>query len=303
MTRIDHRPSAPVLNGNDGAQLQGRMLQEMERQWLDNWGAANAAHSDPAPAEPAQAATASAISTAGVQTAMLNGCTPNGTQAASPHPKPPDRDTSESVRTTRQASQAGHRHAEQGIERPGGGKLADAEDSPTPSRDDLPRAGAGTPFAATALTTTPESASASLPAIAPAGAASTAAAPGLAAAARAPDLPAGDDAGSGSAPAAEPRRLPAVDADLGPHKLTLRELTPDLVQATLRDSQLNHAASQLAAQGLARALMEAGYAQVRVVVNGRHSQGERTDGDETAPLASFTDPTPEPAPKDRIHGH
>jgi hypothetical protein len=51
MNRIDLLP-LPHPNGMDGAQLQRRMLQDLERQWLDSWGAANAAQPKPASASP-----------------------------------------------------------------------------------------------------------------------------------------------------------------------------------------------------------------------------------------------------------
>ena len=49
----------------------------------------------------------------------------------------------------------------------------------------------------------------------------------------------------------------------------LRELSDQSVLASMRDTELSGPQSQAAAEGLARALMEAGYAQVQVVVNGQ----------------------------------
>jgi len=115
-----------------------------------------------------------------------------------------------------------------------------------------------------------------------------------------------DDAGTSAA--ARARRMPSsttlADGDIGPRRLTLRELAPDLVQATLRDTQLDLAASRLAAQGLARALMEAGYAQARVVVNGQTGRAAAADGDldhatPSAPVHPFT----ANVSKDPIHGN
>ena len=53
--------------------------------------------------------------------------------------------------------------------------------------------------------------------------------------------------------------------------------------------------------------MEAGYAQVKVVVNGQHSRGEDAELDDARPLAATaTDPNDsfsETAPKDHAHGN
>lgn len=59
--------------------------------------------------------------------------------------------------------------------------------------------------------------------------------------------------------------------DAGLHRLMLRELNDQAVLASMRDARLDAHASEWAAQGLAMALMEAGYARVQVVVNG-HTQ-------------------------------
>ncbi len=75
---------------------------------------------------------------------------------------------------------------------------------------------------------------------------------------------------AGDAPAHEPQRI------------TLRELNADTVQATLRDAQLGAQASMLAARGLHHALMEAGYARIRVVVNGKSVKSDGAPGDAAA---------------------
>lgn len=76
----------------------------------------------------------------------------------------------------------------------------------------------------------------------------------------------------------------------GPQRLTLRELSDNEVLASMRDSLLTPAQSQLAAQGLARALMEAGYAKVQVVVNGRLTANPATNtGPETDNHSQETD--------------
>lgn len=74
---------------------------------------------------------------------------------------------------------------------------------------------------------------------------------------------------------------PADIPDPGPRRLMLRELNEQEVLASMRDAQLTSAESALAAQGLARALMQAGYARVQVFVNGRQHQ-HAADGDGAA---------------------
>lgn len=63
------------------------------------------------------------------------------------------------------------------------------------------------------------------------------------------------------------------------HRITLRELDASTVQATLRDAQLDTRSSELAARGLHHALMEAGYARIRVVVNGHAVKTGANDRD------------------------
>lgn len=97
----------------------------------------------------------------------------------------------------------------------------------------------------------------------------------------------------------------AEDAAAGPRRLTLRETDPQSVLATLRDVELGAQQSQLAADGLARALMEAGYARVHVVVNGRQPG---TEQDATGAALFASSPPNEAssrtnqAPKERRHG-
>lgn len=58
------------------------------------------------------------------------------------------------------------------------------------------------------------------------------------------------------------------EAEPNPRFLRLRELNSHEAIASLRDTDLNRPDSRRVAQGLARALMEAGYERVQVVVNG-----------------------------------
>lgn len=69
------------------------------------------------------------------------------------------------------------------------------------------------------------------------------------------------------------------ETEPNPRFLRLREVSPSEAVASLRDAELDRSDSQRAAQGLARALMEAGYSRVQVVVNGvleKQGDGERS---------------------------
>lgn len=318
MNRIDHRPASPPP---DGAQLQRRMLQDLERQWLDSWGAASAAQADgvrasptPMPQPPASQGFASTgdadLSTPDRSTPAA--IAPENAQSSDPAPA----DAAPTRPAQRQDDR--HRSSEEAVSilaaRPplsGIAALAtNAVATADPNVDAAVSAGACagacaaavTPLAVAALPVESSSAAALLVAPTPVSAAATIG--GTAFAAQTTTSPPASDATTTAAPAKR-AMPPAASDDLGPTRLTLRELDPDHVQATLRDAQLGHAASQLAAQGLARALMEAGYAQVRVVVNGRAGHVERTDSgsDDTAPPAASTDSFTATAPKDRIHGN
>lgn len=86
---------------------------------------------------------------------------------------------------------------------------------------------------------------------------------------------------------------PASDA-LGPQRIMLRELSDHEVLASMRDAILTPTQSQFAAQGLARALMEAGYARVQVVVNGKPALNltaisSEKSGDQVAEVPPSTD--------------
>lgn len=99
---------------------------------------------------------------------------------------------------------------------------------------------------------------------------------------------------------------PAAMQDSSPRHLMLRELNEQEVLASLRDAQLTASESAWAAQGLARALMQAGYARVQVVVNGQQHQQEAADG-EGAPNATAETsraglPNPDATPGSH-HGH
>jgi hypothetical protein len=310
MNRIDHRPVVSVLNGADGAQLQRRMLQELERQWLDSWGTASAAQSE-APA----AAAAQETKTARFQTLAENGSQGSVRSVAGRGLQSVvDKAAGSSSQAQMRADTNGRRVAppEPSVgPAEAGNDSANAAEAPpqTATGAQQPALHSSSPIAPTGAMTSSstESVSASAGLLALSGM-TRAAPPGLAIAVRALPFQNGTEPDAASTPLARANPKPqAQDGDLGSHKLTLRELAPDLVQATLRDTQLDLPASQLAAQGLARALMEAGYAQVRVVVNGQHSRSGAVDPDDTTassvPSDAFTASLPKTAAKDRSHGN
>lgn len=96
------------------------------------------------------------------------------------------------------------------------------------------------------------------------------------------------------------RAIPVADPDGEPaaQHLMLRDLNEQEVLASLRDVHLGSAQSQTAAQELARALMQAGYARVQVVVNGYQQKlGEtpikdREDSAGSAELSVGLNPQP-----------
>lgn len=110
-------------------------------------------------------------------------------------------------------------------------------------------------------------------------------------------------------PTAAPRssKPASMAPEPGTRRLTLRELDAQQVLAAVRDTQLNGAESQAAAQELARALMQAGYARVQVVVNGR--QERRTESAVADPPSADTSaqtevsPTPSTNAEATRHGH
>lgn len=315
MNRIDHHPPAGP-NGMDGAQLQRRMLQDLERQWLDSWGAANAAQLEPASVSPdpqmatARSSTFSAndtahnglLSTAGASLPTPDRHAAGVSNAARAEGAPADR-SALGRPTKREADREPTDPVDARVARqPEDGNFGEA---PQHTALGLQAGFVGVwhspPAVAAAVHMAPELA---LPiAIAP----TAAVAPSLVLAAQAGMLASAPEAEQTGAPATRKSQPHTAAGDPGTSKLTLRELAPDLVQATLRDTQLDLPASQLAAQGLARALMEAGYGQVRVVVNGQHSRSERAEPDDDARPAelssSRTDSSPETAPKDPAHGN
>jgi len=320
MNRIDHRPAGAALNGTDGAQMQRHMLQELERQWLDSWGAASAAQPEapPAAAEPdARAAGFQAFaerdSPEGSRSDGENSSRPMAGRATGSSNPTQAQSQAQANPTRQRASSTGPADAHRpDTDNDSSNAVATAVASATTGAQQ-PALPLNSPALQISSTTLSSAVSAETsPGLVAPSAAVMAAPLGLAmAAARTESLQNGAEPDAASARAARAHPKPqAQDGDFGPHKLTLRELSPDLVQATLRDTQLDLPASQLAAQGLARALMEAGYAQVRVVVNGQHSRSEPADPDDatTSPALAaspdaFTDSLPETAPKDRSHGN
>lgn len=121
----------------------------------------------------------------------------------------------------------------------------------------------------------------------------TAAAPGAAAQGAMQEGDAGASEGAAEASGTKHKARPAASAQPGSdsspqdrQRITLHELDAATVQATLRDAQLTAQASELAARGLHHALMEAGYARVRVVVNGHAVKPDPAARDSSAQDAS-----------------
>jgi len=73
----------------------------------------------------------------------------------------------------------------------------------------------------------------------------------------------------------------------------------------MRDTELTSSQSQIAADGLARALMEAGYARIQVVVNGQQHRNERGDASSKAGSGSSMNDQPQSSnttSQERLHG-
>lgn len=331
MTFVHNHPPSTVGRADEGAALQRRLMQDLERQWLDTWSAADQLQTKVAPApqtqpraevlDPAQAASA-AQSVSAPGTGMQAQAAPGGHEMTSSVQGPASSNPIEST-TGRQPAAA----PEVGSQlSPAAGKQAalsdvqaarfsETQDQPVAvsaplvgSRDasgsaaqsdasssQLPVLPIPGPLAASAsLGSRAETSESALAATSPTPAAVGRAAT-LGMAAGATGTPANQDTAEHEA-AAPPRqsfKQTSTEAELGPRHLMLRETSDESVLATMRDTELGGAQSQLAADGLARALMEAGYARVQVVVNG---QQHRKDRGETAATTtdrpSATDPKP-----------
>lgn len=324
MNRIDHRPAALALNSTDGAQLQRHMLQELERQWLDSWGTASAAQSDSAPVPQSSDRPpdiGGAASNDLHAEAIAESARPGSRLAASWSGRAGETTAaSTSLVETRAAMAASEKsgntpappvYVGPGVApmfSPPGGDAPTGKQMP-PRATEPPRDASDGAWHHPTLAAMPLDAPGSQPAGLAMGAAALAAQPPLAltapaAASLAPAREA-EEARESTASVHQKRQLSGqADGDAGPRKLTLRELAPDLIQATLRDTQLDLGTSRLAAQGLARALMEAGYAQAKVVVNGQASRGEPIEGDgrPSAPVTTSA-PFTKTASKDSLHGN
>lgn len=105
-----------------------------------------------------------------------------------------------------------------------------------------------------------------------------------------------------SAASRQAKTLSSALDDQGKQRLMLRELSDQEVLASMRDAMLTPTQSQFAAQGLARALMEAGYARVQVVVNGKPALTTQVNArPQTGEVPSGSQSTT--APQDTHHGH
>lgn len=330
---------------DDGSHLQRRLLQDLERQWLDSWGVADQQQSQAAapPAAPAEEAppdaglppTALAQGTAAAptpglaaapaarHTAAASASKPQAL-AAAPTRTPPAAPVGQPAlpTATREAASPGAGAPSAAAPVEGAASSAAPRDASAPGLDTvtpLPPAptepgatagltlapGVGAPATPMATANTVDASPAQVEAAVPRAKLGTG--PTLPGAQAQPPAAEGD-AAEVPPPAASPRTPPrSPEAEPGPRHFMLRELTDDQVLATMRDADLGSAQSQLAAEGLARALMEAGYARVQVVVNGQRQ--ERGATAHTIPSASGTrrsadaEPLTPLTPQESRHGH
>ncbi|MDR7268212.1 hypothetical protein J2X20_000841 [Pelomonas saccharophila] len=343
MTLIHGSSVVPRGRPEDSTALQKRLLQDLERQWLDTWGRADQAQAQAAsPDEKAAAANEPALSAeraAGVQAESPSIRTKSTSVAvsaerrglANPAQMEGGGGSEMSGVHAASASRAGDRHlasSEAGMSamttdahRPSDGwtqhvQVRPGEQKSQDAASDTAIAGSGMPQMNT-LRHSPQNdhgeagralrgpgAACAMPAgnaaeqEASTGVAatstttiSTATRPGSMPAFAAPTLLPSTEADHGDMEAgkAAPQRMSTTSPDQkpAPRHLMLREVGAQEVLASMRDAQLGSHESQLAAQGLARALMQAGYARVQVVVNGHRELQDVSKGPEdTATVAA-----------------
>ncbi|WP_457447633.1 hypothetical protein [Roseateles sp. P5_E4] len=328
MTLIHGGSTAQRGRPEDSTALQKRLLQDLERQWLDTWGRADQVQAQAAPpdgkAAPADDPTLSAEK-AGIAQVELSSLRANSVAMSAPRELPGVANAPQAA--SARASEVGgvlangvsanlvgdHRVAMSGTApslgtgdarlasdvsvrnapAPSGERQWQSEGSgssgigrfvavqapdlqPPPAHDkgDQERAvhAAAAGWTASPGNAVDHEASTGIAATAPV---STAIKPATTPAFTArPSMPSAqakeDDA---EAAKASPRRMWPTGSEqkATQQHLMLREISEQEVLASMRDAQLGSHESQLAAQGLARALMQAGYARVQVVVNG-HQQ-------------------------------
>lgn len=338
MTLVQAKASLAAARPEDSAALRRRLLQDLERQWLEAWG-----HTDQAQAQlrPASAPGAPASTAAAVRVGSTAVQSPASADASCAQPS---RQTQpeEGAALDPRASSGPSQHRQGRV--PGMKGAADEQLSrralapfaaaPQDSADRMSVGKAASPSATVAnggshpgevgdATAAGAVASAAghktdcpsvtrgtvwQPAVAnPSGMPPVSAAlvrhaslpVGVAASGTVPSQAAPADEQSVAAGARRASPAPAARWEAGSRQLMLRELNEQEVLASLRDAQLTASESAWAAQSLARALMQAGYARVQVVVNGQQHQQEAAAGGGTpnagaeAPhAAAFSHPAP-----------
>jgi hypothetical protein len=337
MPLVHGRSLAMSMRLDDGATQRRRLLQDLERQWLEAWGQIGQAEvplraaADPAGAVPAPRVTVpphQAPTSAGAPQASTQASLPS--REASSHsdplrdgdpPGPAQRERVEPVLAHRDVAAGEAAAAASGPEAgvPAGPAQAIRTDSWTPPLHAMPSpsgsvaglnhgpAGADDgalqpPAAGEAL----ERLAGNLPAVAfrkggpvqmpvsqPPPSALLNQMSAMPAAQASPLERA--SAEEQAIPASPPRPASAFAQTLsqGPRHLMLRELNEHEVLASMRDALLTPGESAVAAQGLVRALMQAGYARVQVFVNGRqHEQAAEGDANlKTGPRQAAETPT------------
>ncbi len=334
MTFVHSSSGSALSRSDDGAALQRRLMQDLERQWLDSWTVADQMQAQAAPAPtpedqpqtPAQnLAKSQPISQAGTSPGAAIQRTKPTTPVASVGgvSKAPTRDAGErtnattlavshqmttagtggaqiaatpALRESKQVTQIQGGHAPQGDSAP---ELASEGNGP-PSPQEvaaraLPARPVGTPLqqsptVVSTIETAAEGVARSIPAQATDAVSASAASKSQPMGAT-PSVPrvASDSESTEKEAASAPRqgaKAPQDKADAGPRRLMLRETDVQSVLASMRDTELTSSQSQIAADGLARALMEAGYARIQVVVNGQQHRDERRATNPKAGLES-----------------
>lgn len=326
--------STPGLRGpvDDGTGLQRRLMQDLERQWLDSWAVADQLQAPPGPSpeptaqdrvqsqDPADAGSPLAATTPAAKAASMAGhahaprltsgaaaasegsgpqmlaprpakaALPPGQVPSSPAMASPAVATSGSLTTTQSPlpSQPNGLRSTEGIpwERPDTvqtpGDRPVSADAPRPPMPAMSVTGSSNGAIQTpASTGTPTALPLPVPRALPMAAA----------------VPQVVTESLSEAPAPMRRAAPPTPAEIdpGPQHLMLRELGEHEVLASLRDAALGSAESHLAAQGLAHALMEAGYARVQVVVNGQQQRRDSRNGATvTSGASSLSSPSAPP---------
>ncbi|RYH13474.1 MAG: hypothetical protein EON57_01900 [Alphaproteobacteria bacterium] len=327
MTRVHARSSVQSARPDDSAALQRRLLQDLERQWLETWGQAGHGQTQSRPSsEPDQAARPPAAE----PVLEASSRPPSASRLEAPDPQAVSRPSADGAQRHSRMNPTGLQGEEEAL-RPDAAR-AELEQATEPNASPPPPPPQATAEPAAALKrggAPVDAGSAQRPRAdalsAPVNAALGPAAHGLAAASPYTAVPSPGMLDATlrqlGSPLPEPSLAPlsAPSRDISAHAplslvsqaalkadgpgeeqaavptrrtlssreaqepsarhLMLRELNDQEVLASMRDAQLTSSESALAAQGLARALMQAGYARVQVVVNGRPHQQEAVESD------------------------